>query len=132
MLGLAREFLAQQRVLCGHAHRAGVQVAFAHHDAAFHHQRCSGKTKFIRTQQRANGHIAAGFHLAICLHPNATTQTIHDQGLLGFGQTDFPRTARVLDGRPRRGARAAVVSGNHHMVGLALGHTRGDGAHAHF
>ena len=48
MLGLARKLLAQQGVLGGHAHRAGVEVAFAHHDATFDHQRCGGKTEFIR------------------------------------------------------------------------------------
>ena len=130
MLGLARELLAQRRVLGGHAHGAGVQVAFAHHDAALDHQGSGGETEFIGTQQGTNRHIAASFHLAVGLHPNATTQTVHHQCLLGFGQTDFPRAARMLDGRPRRRTGAAVVTGDHHMVGLALGHTRGNRAHA--
>ncbi len=39
VLGLAGEALAQHRVLRGHAHRAGVQVALAHHDAAGGNQR---------------------------------------------------------------------------------------------
>ena len=34
MLRLTGKFLAQLGVLRGHAHRAGVQVALAHHDAA--------------------------------------------------------------------------------------------------
>jgi len=34
MLRLAREAAAQVRVLCGHADRAGVEVADAHHDTA--------------------------------------------------------------------------------------------------
>ena len=38
----------------------------------------------------------------------------------------------MLDGRPGRGAGAAVVSGNHHMVGLALGHTGGNRTNADF
>ncbi len=38
----------------------------------------------------------------------------------------------MLDGRPRRCASATVVPGNHHVVALALGHTRGDGAHPNF
>ena len=122
--------MAQRRVLGGHTHRAGVQVAFAHHDAALDHQGCSSETEFIGTQQGTNRHIAAGFHLTVGLHPNATAQTIHHQGLLGFGQADFPRAARMLDGRPRRRTGAAVVTGDHHMVGLALGHTRGNRAHA--
>src|SRR3546814_10053441 len=36
---LALKLLAQNRVLRCNANGAGVQVAFAHHDAAFHHQR---------------------------------------------------------------------------------------------
>ena len=98
MLGLARKLPAQDRVLRCHTNRTGVQVAFAHHDAALNHQRCGGKAKFIGTQQRANHNVTAGFHLAISLHPNAAAQAIQHQGLLGFRQTGFPRGARVLDG----------------------------------
>ena len=71
VLGLARELLAQDRVLSGDADRAGVQVAFAHHDAAFNHQRCGGKAEFIGTQQGADDHVAAGFHLTVGLNANA-------------------------------------------------------------
>ena len=49
VLRLARELLAQRGVLRRHTDRAGVQVAFAHHDAAFDHEWCSGETKFICT-----------------------------------------------------------------------------------
>ena len=37
MLRLARELLAQRGVLRRHTDRAGVQVAFAHHDATLDH-----------------------------------------------------------------------------------------------
>ncbi len=132
VLGLALEFLAQLGVLRGHAHRAGVQMAFAHHDAAFYHQRCGGKAEFVGAQERANGHVATGFHLAVGLHANAAAQVVQHQCLLGFGQAQFPGRARVLDGRDGRGARAAIVAGNHHMVGLGFGHTGRDRAHTHF
>ena len=98
MLWFASEFFAQFRVLCRHAYGAGVQVALAHHDAAFHHQRCCGETKFIRTQQCANRHVAAGFHLAVGLHADAAAQAVQHQGLLRFSQTDLPRAAAMLDG----------------------------------
>src|SRR5205085_3238169 len=42
----------------------------------------------------------------------------------------LPRRPRVLDGRPGRGARAAVVAGNGDVVRLALRHARGNGADA--
>ena len=101
VFGLAGEFFPQNRVLCGHTHGAGVQVAFAHHDATLDHQGCRRKTKFIGTEQGGDGHIATGFHLTVGLHANALPESIHHQGLLGLGQTDLPRRSGVLDGRPR-------------------------------
>ena len=132
VLGLATELLAQHRILCGHPHRAGVQVALAHHDAAFDHQGRRGKTEFIGPQERTDHHVAAGLHLAISLHADAAAQTVEHQRLLRLGQAQFPGRARMLDGRPRRSARTAVMAGDHHMVGLALGHTGGNRAHTHF
>ena len=88
---LAAEFFAQHRVLRGYTHRAGVEVAFAHHDAAFDHQRRGRETEFIGAEQGANRHVAAGFHLAIGLHPDARTQAVQDQGLLCFCQANLPR-----------------------------------------
>ena len=76
VLGLAGKFLAQYRVLRCHADRTGIQMAFAHHDAAFNHQRRSREAEFIRTQQCADQDITTGFHLPIDLHRDAATQTI--------------------------------------------------------
>ena len=39
MLRLAGEFFAQSFILCSNAYGAGIEMAFAHHDAAFNHQR---------------------------------------------------------------------------------------------
>ena len=47
VLGLARELLAQARILRGHTRRAGVEVAHAHHDAAHGHQRRGGEAEFL-------------------------------------------------------------------------------------
>ncbi|KAG1449042.1 hypothetical protein G6F57_016713 [Rhizopus arrhizus] len=132
VLGLALEFLAQDRVLRGHAHRAGVQVALAHHDAAFDDQRGGREAEFVGAQQRADDDVAAGLHLAVGLHADAAAQAVQHQRLLRFGQAQFPRRAHVLDGRHRRRARAAVMAGDHDVVGLGLGDTGGDRAHAHF
>ena len=131
MLRLARKLLAQQRILRGHADRAGVEMALAHHDAALDHQRRRGKTKLVGTEQGADDHITAGLHLAVGLHADAPAQAVEHQRLLRLGQTDFPGAAGVLDRRPGRGARTAIVAGDHHMVGFGLGHAGGDGAHAH-
>ena len=50
--GVARELLAQLRVLRGHADRAGVEVADAHHDAAERHQRRRREAELLGAQQR--------------------------------------------------------------------------------
>ena len=121
VLGLAGEALAQHRVLGGDTNRTGVEVALAHHDAAFDHQRRRSETEFIGAKQRADDDVATGLHLTVDLHTDTATQAVEHQGLLRLGQTQFPRRAGVLDRRQRRSARAAIVTGDDDMVGLGLG-----------
>ena len=132
MLGLAGEALAQHRILRGDADRAGVEVALAHHDAAFDHQRRGGETEFVGAEQRADDDVAAGLHLAVDLDADAAAQAVQHQRLLRFGQTEFPRRAGMLDRRDRARAGAAVEAGDHHVIGLGLGDAGGDGADADF
>ena len=54
VLGLALEALAQLRVLRRDAHRARVQVAGAHHDAARRDQRGGGEAALVGAQQRGD------------------------------------------------------------------------------
>ena len=68
----------------------------------------------------ADHHVAAGLHLAVGLHPHAAAQAVEHQGLLGLGQAQLPGRTGMLDRGPGRGARAAVVAGDHHVVGLGL------------
>ena len=107
VLGLAGEALAQLRVLRGHADRAGVQVADAHHDAAQRHQRRGGKAEFLGAQQRGDDHVAAGLQLAVGLHDDAAAQIVEHERLVRFGQAQFPGNAGVLDAglRARRRCR---------------------------
>ena len=128
VLGLTGKPASQDRILCGNTHRTGIEMALAHHDAAFDNQRCGGKTKLVGTQQRTDQHVAPGFHLAIDLHPYATTQAIEHQRLLRFGQTQFPGRASVLDRRLRAGSCSSVVTGNHQMIRLGLGDSGSDRA----
>ena len=132
VLGRAAELGAQRRVLRGDAHRAGVQVALAHHDAAHGHQRRGGEAELLGAQQRGDGDVAAGLQLAVGLHADAAAQIVHHQHLVGFRQAQFPGNAGVLDGTERRSAGAAAVAGDQHHVGMRLGHARGHRAHAHF
>ena len=130
-VGLARELLAQLGVLGGHPHRAGVEVAHPHHHTAHHHQRRGGEAELLGPQQRSDHHVAAGLELAVDLHHDAVAQIVEEQRLLGLGQPQLPGRAGVLDGRQRRGPRAAVVAGDEHHVGVGLGHPGGHRAHPH-
>src|SRR5574343_1304646 len=120
---LAGEALAQLRILGGDTHRAGVEVALAHHDAAFDHQRRGGEAEFVGTQQGTDDDVAAGLHLTVDLNADTRTQTVQHQGLLGFGQAEFPRRTGVLDRGYRRSARTTVEAGDHDVIGLGLGNT---------
>ncbi len=132
VLGRALELGAQRRVLRGDAHRAGVQMALAHHDAAHGHQRRGGEAELLGAQQRGDGDVAAGLQFAIGLHADAAAQIVHHQHLVRFGQAQFPRNAGVLDGAERRRAGAAGIARDQDDVGMRFGHARGHRAHADF
>ena len=76
--------------------------------------------------------VAAGAQAAVDLHRDAAAQAVQHQGLLGFGQADLPGRAGVLDRGQRRGAGAALVAGDGHVVGVRLGDAGGDRADADF
>ncbi len=120
VLGRAGEARAERRVLRGDAHRAGVEVALAHHNAADGDQRRSGEAELLGAQQGGNHHVASGLQLAVGLHSDAAAQIVEQQDLLGFGEAEFPRQARMLDGAERRGAGAAGVAGDEDHVGVSL------------
>src|SRR5262249_15437431 len=65
MLRLADETLAQNRVLRRDADGAGVQMAFAHHDAAGRNERSGGEAELVRAEKRADYDVASGAHAAV-------------------------------------------------------------------
>ena len=91
VFGLAGEPLAQFRVLGGDAGRAGVEVAFTHHDAALGYQGRGGKAELIGAQQGPDDDVASRTHAAVHLHGDAAAQPVENQGLVGFGQAQFPK-----------------------------------------
>ena len=97
VLGLARELLAQPRILRRDADGAGVQVADAHHDAARGDQRRGGEAEFLGAEQRGDHDVAAGLQLAVGLDRDAAAQIVQHQRLVRLGEAEFPRQARVLD-----------------------------------
>ena len=62
---------------------------------------------------------------------DAVTQAVANQRLLSVGEADLPWRARVLQGVQGRCTRSAVVTGDQHHIGLALGNSRRNGSHAH-
>ena len=129
-LRLAGVALAEQRVLRRHAHRAGVEVADPHHDAAGDHQRRGREAELLGTEQRRDDDVPTGLELAVALHDDPVAQVVEQQGLLGLGQPELPRPAGVLERGQRRGAGAAVVAGDQHDVGVRLRDPGGDRADA--
>ena len=129
---LAGEARAQDGVLRGDADRTGVQVAFAHHDAAGRDQWPGCETELVGAKQRAHHHIASGAQAAVDLHRNASAQAVQHQRLLGFGQADFPRRASMGQRGQRRGTGAALEPRDRHMIGPRLGHPGGNRADADF
>ena len=93
VLGLARELGAQHRILRGDAHRARVEVALAHHDAAGRDQRRGGKAELVGTEQRADDDVAARAQAAVDLHGDAPAQPVDHQRLVRLGQADLPRAS---------------------------------------
>ena len=98
MFGLAGKFFAKFRILGGNSHRTGIEMADPHHSATQGHQGDRAETEFLGSQQAGNGDIAGCFELAIAFQRHPASQAVYDEGLLGFGQTQFPGEAGVADG----------------------------------
>ncbi|MNL32541.1 hypothetical protein D3C87_1544000 [compost metagenome] len=97
MFRRALEALAQNRVLRRNTHRAGVEMALAHHDAAGRNQRRGREAELVGAEQGADQDVPAGLETAIDLQPHAGPQAVQHQRLVGFGEADFPRSARMLE-----------------------------------
>jgi hypothetical protein len=96
VFGGALEALAQHRVLGGNANRAGVEVALAHHDAAGSDQRRGREAEFVGPEEGTDKDVATGLETTIDLQLYTRTQAVEDEGLMGFGEADFPWPAGVL------------------------------------
>jgi len=111
---------------------AGVQVAHAHHDAA---EETSGAVANPNSSAPSSAPITTSrpvFNWPSTFDHDAAAQVVDQQCLPAFGEAQFPRSARVLDTRLRRRARAAVVAANQHHVGVRLRYACRDRADADF
>jgi len=128
----ADESLAEFRVLRRHADRTGVQVTLAHHDATFGDQRRRAEAELVGAQKRSDNDVTARANAAVDLNRDSAAKIVYHQGLMGFGKTDFPRRSGMHDRGQGRGARAALETGDGHMVRMGLGHARRDRADTNF
>ena len=101
VLRLPRELGAKLRVLGRDADRAGIQVALAHEDAARSDERRGGEAELLGPQERRDRDIASGLEAAVGLELHPSSKPVQHECLVGLGQTELPRSARVLDGRQR-------------------------------
>ena len=81
---MSAEMFTQARVLCGYAYRAGIGVAFTHHDATQYNQCTCTECEFFSAEQSHTDYITTCFQLAVSLQTNLTTQAVQNQSLLGF------------------------------------------------
>ncbi len=72
-------------------------MALAHHDAAGGDQRRGGEAEFIGAQECADDDVTAGAEAPVDLDNDAATQPFTHQGLVGFGEADFPWRTCMLD-----------------------------------
>ena len=88
---LAFKAFPQFRILCCNTNRTSIQVADTHHYTSHGNQRSRCKTEFFCTQHSCNHNIPPGHHLSVCFNNNFRTQVIHDQSVVGFRKSQFPR-----------------------------------------
>src|SRR6185437_9512079 len=132
VLGLAGEAGSQDGILRSDADRAGVEVAFAHHDAAHGDERRGGEAELFGTEKGGDDDVATGLEFAVGLDLDAPAKIVEEQDLLGFGEAEFPGKAGVLDGAERGCAGSTVVAGDEYHIGVRFGDARGYGADANF
>ena len=131
-LRCAIKLFAQFRVLGGDADGTGVFVTDTRHDTALGNHRAGAKAVFVGPQHRRHHHIATGGDPAVGAQADAVADAVDQQGLVGFGQADFPRQTNRFDAAQRAGAGAAAVAADVDDIGIAFGNTGGNRTNAHF
>ena len=72
------------------------------------------------------------FKLPVGFHHDPAAQVVQQQRLMGFRQAQFPGNTGMFDARQRRSAGPAVITADQDHIGMRLGDSGGNGAHAHF
>src|SRR6516162_8218500 len=124
MLGLAAELGAQLWLLSRDARGTGIEMALARHVTSQRHKHARSEGEFISAEQRCEEHVARRGKSAVGAQADASAEPVHTQNLLCFAQTKLPRISRVLDAAEGGCTRAAVVSGDHDVIGVSLSDPR--------
>ena len=130
VLGLAREPLPQLRVLRRDAHRAGVEVTLAQHDAALRHQGGGRDAELVGPEETGDRDVAARLYLAVGLHHDPAAEVVLDEHLLRLGDAKLPRQPGMFDRRLGRCPGASGIAADEHDVSVRLRYPRGDGPDA--
>ena len=88
--------LTQFVILSCYTRRAVVQVANTQIFTAERHHRTGAEAEAFCAENRRFDDIDTRFQAAINLQTNFMTQAVGNQRLLGFHQTEFPRTACIF------------------------------------
>ena len=72
-------------------------MALPRHHTAERHQRRGAEPILLGAERRGDGDVAAGLETAIGLQHDPAAQAGAGQGVMRFGQADFPGHAGVLD-----------------------------------
>ena len=126
------EASAKFLILRRHTYRAGILVAFTHHDAAQYNQSAGCKTELFGTQHRHQHDVTTGFQLSVHLQHHLPAQTVQYKGLLRFTQSQFRRDTGIADTGGRRSPRASFRTGDDNKVGFCFGHSGCNGSYAAF
>ena len=93
---LTAESSAQLWILGCDTYRTCVEVANTHHYAPGHDQRSCCESKLFGAEERGDNDVATRFELPIDLHNDSVAKIIQQQGLLGFCESEFPRSASMF------------------------------------
>lgn len=85
VLGLAGEAVAQTAILRGDAHRAGILLAIALHEATHRDERHGGEAELLGTEQAGDGDVAPVHELAVGLEDDTRAQAVLHERLLRLG-----------------------------------------------
>ena len=103
---------AEFGVLGGNSGGAGIEMADAHHDTAEGDEGGGGEAEFFGTEEGGDRDVPSGFELSVGFHYNPAAEVIQDEGLVGFGESEFPGESGVFDRGLGRCSGTAVEAGD--------------------